>query len=155
MNSTEVPKSKDQVLTLDSENSVKILAQFVEVAQQKGAYLLQEAEALKRAMDVVILKTDDKDVSELLAKQLLIQGIQKGQRHGAYSIQDAAVLSKVVQFVIESFPKEQPQEQLSQQLEEQEQLSQQLEEQEHIELSSSTDDLSDLAEPIPLKPKEV
>jgi hypothetical protein len=149
MSSTEVPKSKEQVLTLDSENSVKILAQFVEVAQQKGAYLLQEAEALKRAMDVVVLKVEDKDVNELLAKQLLIQGVQKGQRHGAYTIQDAALLSKVVQFIIDSFPKE------SQMTEQQQEPQPQEQEEKVQELSSSIDDLSDLAEPIPLKPKEV
>lgn len=148
MNSSELPKPKEQVFQLDENNSLQILAQFVEVAQQKGAYLLSEAEALKRAMDVVLLKAEDKDVNELLAKQLLIQGVQKGQHHGSYSIQDAALLSKVVKFVVDTFPKEQqPQTKEETQEEQQEETSE--------VVSSSNDDLSDLAEPIPLKPKEV
>ena len=101
-------KVQEQTLSLDANNSVQILAQFVEIAQQKGAYLLQEAETLKRAMDVLLANAEDKDVNEVLAKQLLVQGVQKGQRHGSYSISDAAILSKVVQFVIDSLPKEAP-----------------------------------------------
>lgn len=146
-------KPSEQSITLDANNSVQILGQFVEVAQLKGAYLLQEAEALKRAMDVLFANSQDKDVNEVLAKQLLIQGVQKGQRHGAYTLNDAALLSKVVQLVVESLPSEQQQPQPQPQ-QVQEQPSQ---ESKPVESSSSvsSDDLSDLAEPIPLKPKEV
>lgn len=145
----EAVKPQEQTLTLDATNTVQILVQFVELAQQKGAFLLQEAEALKRAMDVLVLKAEDKDVNEVLAKQLLIQGVQKGQRHGAYTIHDAALLSKVVQFVIESLPKEQSSESAPTP------ETSVTEVPELPESSKSSDDLSDLAEPIPLKPKEV
>jgi hypothetical protein len=142
--SAQQSKPVEQTLTLDETNSVQILSQFVEIAQQKGAYLLSEAEALKRAMDVLLLKAEDKEVNEILAKQLLIQGVQKGQRHGSYTINDAALLNKVVQFVIESLPKESQGQPQAQPESEPQQSS-----------PSNSDDLADLAEPIPLKPKEV
>jgi hypothetical protein len=136
--STQETSQEPTVITLDHHNSVRILAQYVELAQQKGAYLLHEAELLKRAMDVLINNVPDKELNPVVGRQLLIQGVQKGQAHGAYSLNDASLLNRVVQFVIASL-------------------------QESSAGSSSTgsspsvpvDDLSDLAEPIPLKPKEV
>jgi polyhydroxyalkanoate synthesis regulator protein len=130
-------QSQPTVITLDNRNSAQILAQYVELAQTKGAYLLGEAELLKRAADFLLAGAQDAELNEASAKQLLIQGIHKGQRHGAYTLNDAALLSKVVQFVSgnlqASVPAAQPEPQLQ----------------------SDSADLSDLAEPIPLKPKEV
>ncbi len=135
------------VITLDNTNSIQILGQYIEVAQQKGAYLLNEAEILKRGMDVLINNVPDKEIDNSMAKQLLIQGVNKGQKHGAYTLNDAALLSKVVMFVATSLQQEQGQVQQTEQVQ-------------HTESNSSSfkqseDDLSDLAEPIPLKPKEV
>jgi hypothetical protein len=137
------------VITLDNTNSIQILAQYIEVAQQKGAYLLNEAEILKRGMDVLINNVPDKEIDSSMAKQLLIQGVNKGQKHGAYTLNDAALLSKVVMFVANSL-----------QGQGQEQQVGDVQHTQHTEPSSqhsrlSEDDLSDLAEPIPLKPKEV
>ena len=133
------------VITLDNTNSIQILGQYIEVAQQKGAYLLNEAEILKRAMDVLINNVPDKEIDSSMAKQLLIQGVNKGQKHGAYTLNDAALLSKVVMFVASSLQEQQGQQQSAGEV--------------HNAESSfskqSEDDLSDLAEPIPLKPKEV
>ena len=133
------------VITLDNQNSVQILAQYIEVAQQKGAYLLNEAEILKRGMDVLMNNIHDKEIDTNMAKQLLIQGVNKGQRHGAYTLNDAALLSKVVLFVAqETAPAQAAPVQAAPVQEEQIQ-----------EEPEDSDDLSDLAEPIPLKPKEV
>lgn len=135
------------VITLDNQNSIQILAQYIEHAQQKGAYLLSEAEILKRAVEVLVNDVHDNELNKDNSKQLIIQGIHKGQRHGAYTLNDAALLSKVVNFIMASFgqsPHEQPQ---SVQQQEHQQLPE--------ENVNSNDDLSDLAEPIPLKPKEV
>lgn len=138
------------VITLDNTNSVQILAQYIEVAQQKGAYLLNEAEILKRAMDVLINNVPDKEISEDLAKQLLIQGINKGQRHGAYTLNDAALLSKVVTFVSSSLQQGPQGPQVSP-----ETTTTTADQEQHQQHIYTEDDLSDLAEPIPLKPKEV
>ena len=135
------------VITLDNNNSVKILAQYVELAQQKGAYLLSEAEILKRAMEVLLNNVPDQDLNPDNSKQLLIQGVTKGQRHGAYTLNDAALLSKVVNFVASNQNVPPPPSQV-------ETSNTTSETYENISLSN-TDDLSDLAEPIPLKPKEV
>jgi hypothetical protein len=156
------------VITLDNQNSVQILAQYIEVAQQKGAYLLNEAEILKRGMDVLMNNIHDKEIDTNMAKQLLIQGVNKGQRHGAYTLNDAALLSKVVLFVaqetapapasaqvskptipVQAAPVQAEQVQAAPVQEEQVQAAPVQEEPE------DSDDLSDLAEPIPLKPKEV
>jgi hypothetical protein len=136
------------VITLDDKNSVQILSQYIEVAQQKGAYLLNEAEILKRSMDVLMNNVPDKEIEASMAKQLLIQGVNKGQRHGAYTLNDAALLSKVVMFVANSI---QPQDQQPSQPS----LSAPTSTPQPSAPLVSSDDLSDLAEPIPLKPKEV
>lgn len=134
------------VITLDNQNSIQILAQYVEHAQQKGAYLLNEAEILKRAVEVLVNDIHDNELNKDNSKQLLIQGIHKGQRHGAYTLNDAALLSKVVNFIMTSSGQQPEIQQQEQQQQQQEQLQ---------SLQQTSDDLSDLAEPIPLKPKEV
>lgn len=128
------------VITLDNTNSIQLLCQYVEVAQQKGAFLLQEAELLKRASDFLLLNIEDKELNQANARQLLIQAVTKGQRHGAYTLGDAALLFKIIQYL--SSPVQEST---------QAQTQVQAQTQETIE----NDDLADLAEPIPLKPKEV
>lgn len=138
--------SEPTVITLDNKNSIQILAQYVEHAQQRGAYLLSEAEILKRSVEVLVNDVHDNELTKDNSKQILVQGVIKGQRHGAYTLNDAALLSKVVNFIMASI--EQPQ---SEQQQPQEQQPQSLQK----ENINASDDLSDLAEPIPLKPKEV
>lgn len=88
-----------QTIELNFENAGKILMQYVEVAQQKGAYLLNEASLLKRAADVVNGQTDA-EVNMQTAYNLLIQGVVKGQKHGSYTLSDASILDKVVTFLV-------------------------------------------------------
>jgi len=136
--------SDPTIITLDNNNSFKIMTQYIEVAQQKGAYKLNEAEILKRASDVLLNNVPDKEINHTSAKQLLIQGVARGQSHGSYTLNDAALLHKVVQFVsanIESADSPLQNEQSSTQ--------------EQFQPKQTDVDLSDLAEPIPLKPKEV
>jgi hypothetical protein len=132
------------VITLDNKNSIQILTQYVEVAQQKGAYLLNEAEILKRAIDVSVNNVPDNEIDTNLAKQLLIQGVNKGQRHGAYTLNDASLLSKVVAFVASGVQGQAPAVE-----------SDAAQDAAQDPVSELLDDLSELAEPIPLKPKEV
>lgn len=146
--------SEPTVITLDHTNSIQILSQYVELAQQKGAYLLSEAELLKRAVEVLVNNVHDNELNSDNSKQILIQGVSKGQRHGAYTLNDAALLSKVVNFITASIsqPQQKPTVPVSQPPP-QEQSS--LEDYNTNEEDTNIDDLSDLAEPIPLKPKEV
>lgn len=151
MASTE-QTSEPTVLTLDNTNSIQILSQYIELAQQKGAFLLNEAEILKRAMDVLVNNVPDHEINKQTSIQLLIQGVNKGQRHGSYTLNDASLLSKVVQYVSSSYqqpssePKPQETQTQSSSSNSQEIVQEELE---------SDDDLADLATPIPLKPKEV
>ena len=144
------------VLTLDSKNSVQILSQYVELAQQKGAFLLNEAELLKRATDVLLNNVPDQEINQQMSIQLLIQGVNKGQKHGSYTLNDASLLSKVVQFITTSFQQNE-QQQSSQQDQPQPETLPEILPETSPETSPETneDDLADLADPIPLKPKEV
>lgn len=142
------------VITLNSFNTVQILSQFVEVAQQKGAFKLNEAEILKRATDVLLNDVSDHEINDVTARQLLVQGVIKGQSHGAYTLNDAALLSKVVQYVTQSLQNNEPfvKPEVSSKHEEVDQ-SEKIDIQETF--STLENDLSDLADPIPLKPKEI
>lgn len=135
-------------IQLDANNSVQLLCQFVEMAQQKGAFLLQEAEVLKRSVDVVLNGAEDKDVSKSNGLNLLIQGVQKGQRHGAYTLADAAVLHKVIQFLVSQSEQGQGQQGSSLETSSVSNVSASVE-------RKGDDDLSELSQPVPLKPKEI
>jgi hypothetical protein len=147
---TSEQTSEPTVLTLDNTNSIQILSQYIELAQQKGAFLLNEAELLKRAMDVLVNNVPDHEINKQTSMQLLIQGVNKGQRHGSYTLNDASLLSKVVQYVSSSY--QQPSSESKPQETQTESSSSKEVVQEELE---SDDDLADLATPIPLKPKEV
>ena len=78
------------VITLNNTNSIQILVQYIELAQQKGAFDLNEAELLKRSSDVLLNNANDTELNQINATQLLIQGIHKGQKSGAYRLNDAS-----------------------------------------------------------------
>ena len=135
------------VITLNETNSIQIMAQYIEVAQQKGAYLLNEAELLKRAIDILVNQVPDKEITDNVAKSLLIQGVNKGQKSGSYTLNDASLLSKVVAFVASGVQGQAPAVATP--------AVESNATQDHVPVSELLDDLSELAEPIPLKPKEV
>lgn len=126
-------ETQPTVITLDTKNSVQILLKFVEVAQKAGAFLLPESDILKRCKDVLLSGAQDQEINIPQARQLLIQAINKGQSKGSYSLDDASILHKVCQFLqanltVEDTP---------------------------TQVSSDTDDLSALSEPVPLKTPRV
>jgi hypothetical protein len=88
-----------QVITLDNQNSIQFLLQFIEIAQKAGSFLLQESDILKRCKDVLLSSATDPEIDTVKAKQLLIQGIQKGQSKGNYTLEDSSNLFKICQFV--------------------------------------------------------
>ena len=142
------------VITLDNQNSVQIMSQYIELAQSKGAFTLAEAELLKRATDFVLNNVPDPELNASNSRQLLVQGIHKGQRHGAYTLNDAALLSKVVQYVNANLESPIPTAKTNDQ--EPGATSPNVPNVNNVNnVNNDTDDLSDLAEPIPLKPKEV
>ena len=89
----------EQSITLDEENSVEILFQFIEIAQKSGSFLLPESQILKRCKDVLILKASDPEISVTQAKELFLQAIVKGQSRGVYSLDQSALLHNVCIFV--------------------------------------------------------
>jgi hypothetical protein len=99
-------QQQPQVITLDNRNSVEILAQYIEVAQKAGAFLLPESDLLKRCRDVLLRGAEDQEVNVPTARNLFIQAVNKGQSKGAYSLEDASILHKVCQFVAQNLSSE-------------------------------------------------
>lgn len=92
---------QETVITLDHNNTVLILLQYVEVAQKSGVFLLAESELLKRCKDYLVAGAPDAEITNTkLARQLLVQAVNKGQSKGAYTLDDAALLHKVCTFVL-------------------------------------------------------
>lgn len=131
-----------QSITLDENNCIMYLVQYTELAQSKGAFMLQEADLLKRGVDVLVSNLQDPEINKQTAVQLMIQGITKGQRHGAFTLADAALLFRVIQFLtrpVESVSTTSASNQLSP----------------DTDVKPVDDDLSELSEPVPLKLREI
>lgn len=132
-------QQQPQVITLDNQNSVEILAQFIEVAQKAGAFLLPESDLLKRARDVLLRGAQDPEVNVPTARNLFIQAVNKGQSKGAYSLEDASVLHKVCQFVAQNLSAEAAP------------VSQQAQPEAQSQPAVVEDDLDSLSDPVPLR----
>lgn len=100
MSTQQSSSQQPQTIELNVPNTQRLLSQFVELAQSKGAYFLNEASLLKRALDVLLLNVSDAEINESTARSLVIQGVQKGQKSGAYTLNDAAVLDKLVTYLL-------------------------------------------------------
>jgi hypothetical protein len=127
--------SQPQQMQLTVENCVKVLLQFVNVAQKHGVFELSEAEALVRSSNVVNGEADEQ-INKYQARQNLINGVVKGQKGGAYDLRDAASLNTVVNFLVQKTREELESEQASGQASGQ---------------ASVSEDLSELSESVPLK----
>ena len=131
-------QQQPQVITLDNRNSVEILAQFIEVAQKAGSFLLPESDLLKRARDVLLRGAEDPEVNIPTARNLFIQAVNKGQSKGAYSLEDASILHKVCQFVAQNLSAEAP-------------AASEAPSEAPVAPSASEDDLDSLSDPVPLR----
>lgn len=138
-------QQQPQVITLDNRNSVEILAQYIEVAQKAGAFLLPESDLLKRARDVLLRGAEDPEVNIPNARNLFIQAVNKGQSKGAYSLEDASILHKVCQFVSQNLSADAPS------ASEAPEASASTPAPASGLASSSADDLDSLSDPVPLR----
>jgi hypothetical protein len=142
----EIPTQQQQqpnVITLDKNNSINILIQYIEVAQKAGSYDLKESDILKRAIDVLVNNVTDNEINETLAVNLIIQGIMKGQKSGAYSLNDASLLHKVISFIVQLIESAQqaPTSAVPVPV--------------ASEPEQEDDDIDSLSAPVPLRPKEI
>lgn len=87
------------VINLTIPNSIDILCKYVELAQQKGAFLLKEADLLKRSIDILTDVEKNGDISKGDCLNILIQGVNKGQQSGSYSLADAALIWRVMEYL--------------------------------------------------------
>lgn len=129
------------VITLNIPTCIDILSKYVELAQQKGAFLLKEAELLKRASDILNDVEKDNSLSKGDCLNILIQGVNKGQQSGSYTLTDAALIWRVLEYL----------QQVSQQQAQQSSLQQEQQTNPVKVQQDDVDDLSSLSEPIPFK----
>jgi hypothetical protein len=151
-------------ITVTNENCVGFIEKYIEHAQQKGAYVLQEADLLQRSLNVLKGNTNDEtELNEESSRQLVVQGLVKGQKNGAYTLADAAFLYNLVVFFQEATVKfselnkgtvsennENVNNNTSENNDEDED-----EDNNELEIDDDDDDLSELSKPVPLIPKNV
>jgi hypothetical protein len=140
------------VITLTSENALPFLLKYVELSQGKGTFLIAEADLLKRCFDVLLHSGIDKDISKEKAKDLVIQAINKGQAHGDYTLNDASLLFNTINFINSGIKLN-----VQPKVEEPAIVGDgKIEEAETQENDDDDDcDLSELSQPVPLKPKMI
>lgn len=83
-------------MELNHKNSIQILIKYTELSQKNGTFLLQEADALKKAVDALNKQQETLDVASV---NLLIQALQKGQTHGDYTLTDASLIYSAIVFL--------------------------------------------------------
>lgn len=90
-------------ITVTNENCVGFIEKYIEHAQQKGAYVLQEADLLQRSLNVLKGNaSDETELNEETSRQVVVQGLVKGQKNGVYTLTDAAFLYNLVVFFQEA-----------------------------------------------------
>lgn len=90
-------------ITVTNENCVGFIEKYIEHAQQKGAYVLQEADLLQRSLNVLKGNaSDETELNEETSRQVVVQGLVKGQKNGVYTLADAAFLYNLVVFFQEA-----------------------------------------------------
>lgn len=85
-----------QQVNIDRSNMFILVAQFLELVQQRGKYSFAEAFNLKNALDDVIGNTEK---AELTSRDLMLQGLKLGQERGAFTLQDASNIHKLLEFI--------------------------------------------------------
>jgi hypothetical protein len=125
-------QAQPQSITLDSKNSIEILSQFIDVANKNGTFTLAEADILNRARGVLLKGTQDNEINESTGRNLFIQAITKGQSKGSYSLEEASILHQVCTFVSSNLQAPLPP------------VSQET-------TPETSDDLSELSDPVPLR----
>ena len=153
-------------ITVTNENCVGFIEKYIEHAQQKGAYVLQEADLLQRSLNVLKGNTNDEtELNEESSRQLVVQGVIKGQKNGVYTLADAAFLYNLVVFFQEATVKfsevnKGTTSENNQIVNENVNNNTNEEEDEdgndnELEIDDDDDDLSELSKPVPLIPKNV
>ena len=152
-------------ITVTNENCVGFIEKYIEHAQQKGAYVLQEADLLQRSLNVLKGNTNDEtELNEESSRQLVVQGLVKGQKNGAYTLADAAFLYNLVVFFQEATVKfselnkgtvSENNENVNNNTSENNDEDEDNEDDNELEIDDDDDDLSELSKPVPLIPKNV
>jgi hypothetical protein len=102
------PAENGGFLSAEQREAIPVLVNGVVVGQAKGAYSLADAEALAKAVRV-LLPEDDKKTDEnhytqeqLQSLVVIINAVNVAQSKGAYSLADAEVLCQKVKLLVKS-----------------------------------------------------
>lgn len=94
------------------ESATKVLIHFVNKAQQKSAFKLQEAGVLYKAVGV--FSGEEKNMSEMEALQMLVNGLHIGQASGAFTLEEAGLLqNRFLPFIDQESKKRKPGEKIT------------------------------------------
>lgn len=139
-------QAQPTTITLNPQNSVEILGQYVDVAQKNGSFLLAESDILKRCKDVLLRGAQDPEINVPTARNLFIQAVNKGQSKGAYTLDDASILHKVCQYLAQNLSAEIPEAPKTPETPETSAAPSQ-----QVQAAPSNDDLNSLSDPVPLR----
>lgn len=98
--------------SMTMSKAVKLLTQFVELGNTKGAYSLREANLLSKAIDILNDDVKDKPVlvengdNERTAMDLMLQAVQVAQSKGAFGLRDASLAWEIYEYTQKNFGKE-------------------------------------------------
>ena len=144
--------SEQQVIHLNSSNSIEILNQYIDIAQKNGAFALPEADLLKRCRDILLRATPDEEIVPKAARNLFIQAVNKGQSKGCYSLDDASILHKVCQYVNANLDDPLPEpKQVQEEVSKVQEVQQTQTHQSNPNIQQVENNLDELSAPIPLR----
>lgn len=77
-------------IELKWDTAVKIIIHFIQKAQHKSSYKLQEAGILYKAVN--FFNGEEKEFTEEQAVKIIISGLHVGQANGAFTLEEAGIL---------------------------------------------------------------
>lgn len=106
---TDKPAEDGGYLTVEQRDAIPVLVNGVVVGQAKGAYTLADAEALVKAVRVLLPEDakEKSDESHFTQEQLqslvvIINAVNVAQSKGAYSLADAEALCQKIKLLVKS-----------------------------------------------------
>ena len=99
---------KPTVLTINKDNVFQIIVKYIETANSKGAYTLEDADVLKQCFDTILHGAKDNGFPLKSAKSAIVQALVKGQARGSFTITDSSVILHSIKVMNAEEPESEP-----------------------------------------------
>lgn len=80
-------------------DKLKELLVYIEIAQSKGVFILQESDLLKKCKDTLLFNVSHPDITQIVAINVFIQAVLKGQKLGCYTLEEASNIFNICQSI--------------------------------------------------------